>query len=194
MATQYHVYANDGAGGPIDYTTVVATTASLAWSSGALAYPGDWRFGVRAFDTVSSLEESNVDASVRLVLDAAGVDITNRPAPVVGLAVATVAGGSLRVTWFAASPTTPNPTGYRVWCQAGAGPVNFAATPDATVPFDATAIVHAATIGPLTHGAACVVAVRAHTATMDDGSAAEVNAVPDATGPDAVDSLAAEMI
>ncbi len=194
MATQYHVYANDGAGGPIDYTTIVATTASLAWASSALAYPGDWRFGVRAFDTVSSLEEFNVDASVRLVLDAAGVDITGRPAPVVGLSVATVAGGSLRITWFAASPTTPNPTGYRVWCQAGAGPVNFAASPDATVPFDGTALVFAATIGPLTHGAAYVVAVRAYSGSMDDGSTAEVDAVPDANGPDAVDSLAAEVI
>lgn len=190
MATQYHVYANDGAGGPIDYGTVVATTASLTWASGALAYPGDWRFGVRAFDTVSGLEESNVDAAVRLVLDATGVDITGRPAPVASLAVATVVGGSLRVTWFPASHATPRPTGYRVWCQGGAS-VNFALAPDATVPFDGAATVFAATIGPLTSGADYAVAVRAYAGSTDDGSTAFVLAVPDGDGPDPVDDLTA---
>ncbi len=36
MSLTYHVYANTGVGDPIDYSTVVATTPSLTWTSGAL--------------------------------------------------------------------------------------------------------------------------------------------------------------
>ncbi len=63
MATAYHVYANTGGGDPIDYSSVVDTTATLTYPTSALSYPGTWSFGVRAFDTVSGLEEQNLDCA-----------------------------------------------------------------------------------------------------------------------------------
>ena len=79
----YHVYANTGAGDPINYATPIATVSGTAWTSGTLAAPGTWSFGVRAFD--GNGEEQNLDCAVVIVLDANGNDITNRPMPPVGL-------------------------------------------------------------------------------------------------------------
>src|SRR5262245_56997796 len=56
-ATQYHVYGNAGQGDPINYAVALATVDGLTWTSAPLAHPGTWRFGVRAFDAVSGLEE-----------------------------------------------------------------------------------------------------------------------------------------
>ena len=78
MSTEYHVYANSGAGGPIDYSAPVATVSALTWTSGA-SLAGRLEVRGPRFDTVSSLEELNLDASVELVLDSGGNDITNRP-------------------------------------------------------------------------------------------------------------------
>lgn len=80
MSIAFHVYGNGGSG-PIDYTTPIATTSSLAWTSGELAAGAMWKFGVRAFDTVSGLEEQNLDAAAVITLDAGGLDVSNRPAP-----------------------------------------------------------------------------------------------------------------
>ena len=79
----YHVYANTGAGDPINYATPIATVSGTAWTSGTLAAPGTWSFGVRAFD--GNGEEQNLDCAVVIVLDGNGNDITNRPMPPVGL-------------------------------------------------------------------------------------------------------------
>ena len=68
MATAYHIYTNTGAGDPINYASPVATVSALTWTSSALSYPGTWSFGVRAFDTVSGLEEQNLDCSVTMRL------------------------------------------------------------------------------------------------------------------------------
>ena len=65
----YHIYSNTGVGDPIDYSTILATTGLLTWTSSPLAYPGTWRFGVRAFNPVNGLEEENLDCSIALILE-----------------------------------------------------------------------------------------------------------------------------
>jgi hypothetical protein len=88
--TEYHVYSNAGSG-PINYSTPIATVLGLTWTFPPLAYPDDWWFGVRAFNSYG--EEQNLDCVVELILDATGHDITNRPLPPTGLrAFATKAG------------------------------------------------------------------------------------------------------
>jgi hypothetical protein len=81
----YRIYANTGIGDPINYATPVATTGLLSWTSSALAYPGDWKFGVRAYNPTNGLGEKNLDCAVEIILDAAGTDIANRPGPPSGL-------------------------------------------------------------------------------------------------------------
>ena len=63
MATEYHVYTNSGAAIRSITRTPAATVSALTWTSAALAYPGNWSFGVRPFDTVSGLEEQNLDCA-----------------------------------------------------------------------------------------------------------------------------------
>jgi len=99
VGTSYHVYAGDGAGGPVDYATPLATVAGTTWASPPLAMPSDNKFAVRAFDDVTGLEESNVDAQVRIRVDAAGNDISGLPNAPLGLAARPTANGGARVTW-----------------------------------------------------------------------------------------------
>ena len=82
VGTGYHVYSNGGSG-PINYSSPIATVYGLTWTSGPLAYPDTWKFGVRAFDGFG--EEQNLDCAVSIVLDAGGNDISRRPMAPVGL-------------------------------------------------------------------------------------------------------------
>jgi hypothetical protein len=99
MTISYNIYANNGMGGDVNYLAPVATTPELTYAVGALAMPSDNTFAVRAFDTVSGIEEANTGARVRVILDASGNDITARPNAVVGLSARPTAGGTCWVSW-----------------------------------------------------------------------------------------------
>ena len=79
MSIEYHVYGNTGSGDPIDYSLPLATLSGLSWNSGSLTFPGTWSFNVRAYDTVSGLEEQNLDCAISIILDSSGNDITHWP-------------------------------------------------------------------------------------------------------------------
>lgn len=182
----YNIYGNDGAGGPINYATPIGTTSGLTFTTAALAHPGDWRFAVRAAD--GSFEELNIDAAVRLTLDAAGVDVTNAPLAPVGLSAWPIAAGMVRVTWSYPKTSTAGVTGFRVYTGA--------TTPDygtavATVPAASLGRLRSfqADVGPFADGAACVVGVRAYNATGEEANTVTASAVAVASGPSAVDGL-----
>jgi hypothetical protein len=99
MSISYHVYANDGQGGLVNYASPIATTTATTFTISSLASPSDNTFAVRAFDTVSGIEEANTDASVRIILDASGNDVTARPNSVIGLAAYPTSGGTCWVSW-----------------------------------------------------------------------------------------------
>ncbi len=116
MAISYNIYANDGQGGVVTYDTPIATTDQLTWTVGPLEFPSDNTFGVRAFDSVTGIEEANTDARVRMVLDASGNNVTSQPNAVLGLSATATAGGTCWVTW-----------GYDATAQ-GTAPAQFALT------------------------------------------------------------------
>ncbi len=116
MAISYNIYGNDGRGGDVDYGRPIATTAAPPYTVGPLAAPSDNAFAVRAFDTVSAIEEANTDARVRIVIDAAGNDVTMRPNAVVGLSARALPTGTCWVSW-----------GYQAKGQGGP-PVEFVVT------------------------------------------------------------------
>ena len=99
MAIFYHVYANDGQGGEVDYATPVAATAALTFPVGSLVAPSDYTFAVRAFDATSGIEEANTDARVRVLIDPAGNEVTARPNAVNGLSARRTSGGTCWVSW-----------------------------------------------------------------------------------------------
>jgi len=193
MSTEYHIYANTGAGDPINYSSVIATTASLTWTSGALAYPGTWMFGARAFDTVSTLEEANLDAAVKLILDSGGNDITSRPAPPLALRAFALAGAAIRVEWSynTISPSIV-PTGFHVYI--GTPTVSYG-SPAATVSFQsAIAGSFVANLTGLTSGDVYQIGVRAYNSTAEEPNTVTVTVTADSVGPAAVVSLAATAV
>jgi hypothetical protein len=191
-ALAYHVYANTGAGDPINYAAPIATVSGTTWTSGTLASTGTWSFGVRAFDGYG--EEQNLDCAVTIVLDANGNDITNRPMPPVGLRGFATPNASIRVEWSYPPTCGPRaPTGFHVYCTAGTS-VNYA-NPAATVPFN-TGIFNSfvANLSSLSDGTSYSIGVRAYNASGEETNSGTVVVTADATGPAAVDSLTAVAI
>ncbi len=87
----YNVYSNRGTMWYIDYTTPIATTFGLTWTSPPLSFPDTWMFAVRAVNGYG--EEQNLDCYVEIILDGNGKNITNRPNPPTGLRAFATAGG-----------------------------------------------------------------------------------------------------
>ncbi len=134
MAISYNIYANGGRGGPVDYTRPIATTTALTFAPGPLAAPSDNTFAVRAVDATSGIEEANTDARTRIVIDAAGNDVTSRPNAVLGLAATPTAGGGCWVSWgYDATGQGGPPARFNVYLTPG--PTATLAGPAATVAY-----------------------------------------------------------
>jgi hypothetical protein len=202
MPTHYHIYKNDFAGGPVDFGAVYATASASPAALPALPAPCDATFAVRAFDTVTGLEDGNTDCRVRIVRSASGADVTGRPnAP--GHLRAFAEGGKVVVRWSYAPggqgggmpghgdepPGTGGaPATFKVWATVGAV-VDHAATPAAVVPYRRRVHVFEAalTLAPATTYA---IGVRASNAVADEPNTVAVSlTTPAATGPAAVDEL-----
>jgi hypothetical protein len=197
----YHVYSNTNASfptgyataGAIDYTLPIATTTGLSYVTATLAFPGVWRFGVRAFDPITSLEEENLDAAVTIILDGSGVDITNRPKAPTNLRALARAGGTIRVEWnYNTINPSPMPTGFHVY--VGIGALTYV-SPTTTLSFAAsiggTFVVD---VPGLVDGTTYTIGVRAVNATAEEPNTITVNCTADATGPAAVVSLTATAV
>jgi hypothetical protein len=189
--TQYHVYANTGAADPINYSSPIATVNGLSWTISALSYPGTWSFGVRAFDTLSGLEEQNLDCAVTIVLDSTGNDISDQPSPPKGTRAFALAGGAIRVEWTYPMMNNANqPTGFYVYIGTGGSP-NYAA-PAATVPFASSiAKTFVANLAGLTDSITSSIGVRAFNSTTIEGNTSTVSVTANAVGPAAVADLTA---
>jgi hypothetical protein len=193
MSKSYHVYGNGGAGGPVDYTTVLHTTASLSWSPSALAHGSSWIFAVRAFDTVSGLEEKNVDARVPIAINGSGADITNLPLAPQLVSAWPIKGGGIRLAWkhpLSAARLKSKPTGFHVYASTG-GTLSYA-TPAATVGYSPRGGGFSAVLSPgaITAGSAGLVGVRAFNSFGEETNTTTVAITPDATAPSAVVGLA----
>lgn len=200
MATEYHIYTNTGAGDPINYSSPAATVSALTWTSPALSLPGAWSFGVRTFDTVSGLEEQNLDFAVTTFLTVAGQDITSVPRPPSGQRALAMTGGAVRVEWVygqASGPTAP--TGFHVYIGTGGRPdytspatVTTPGLPGnlTVIPFNlSVAGSFVANIPSLTNGTTYTIGVRAFNATGEETNTNTVAVTADTSGPAPVDSL-----
>ena len=190
MVVLYRVYSNNGRGGPVDYGNPLATAPGPTFETAPLASPGDHTFAVRAFDPASGLEESNTEARARIVLDAAGVDVTGRPNPPHALAARATAGGGCRVTWaYSPNGQAALPDGYHVYLTPG----NVAArsVPAATVPHSPDRLGQACDLAGMADAQSYVVSVRAFRGSNVDQNVQSVTVVGRANGPVDVDGLTA---
>lgn len=184
----YKIYSNDGAGGPVNYGVVVATTSSLAWTSAPLAAGADATFAVRAYDNVSLLEDRNTDARVRVLVGASGEDLTGLPNAPANMTARPTAGGTALVEWtYNDAGQGGAPAGFRVY--AGTPAVSYV-TPVATVPYGDARMHYRATLSGLTDGAPYQISVRSYNASGEEANATVAALAASSTGPDPVDGLA----
>jgi hypothetical protein len=176
MAIVYNIYANDGVGGPVNYTTPISTTTSLSYVTGMLPAGSDTTFAVRAKDTASNLEEANTDARVRVALDTNGNDIGGRPNPPHALVLSTAAGGGCLVSWaYFQGVGSATPVGFQVFLSED--PSALYRSTASTVPYVYGQVGYTCRLsGPYvlsTYSAS----VRAYNAAGSDGNAIVVGAV-----------------
>ena len=190
----YRVYANQGLGDPINYAIPVSIVTNLNWTSGSLNVPGQYKFGVRAFDSATGLEDQNVDTALLLSLDAAGNDVTKVPSPPVGLRAFPKAGGAVRVEWVCPiSDPSSQPDGFHVYITLGS-PVNYS-EPATTVPWSSGRFGDFKTDqAGLTDGFLYSISVRAYSANGEESNTVAVTVKADGTPPSLVNSLEAVAI
>ena len=140
------------------------------------------------------LEEENLDCAVTIILDASGIDITNRPKAPTALRALARAGGTIRVEWaYNTINPSPVPTGFHVY--KGTGGMPSYGSPAATVSFQAAiAGSFMADLSGLTNGTVYTIGVRAYNSTAEEPNTVTVNCTADSTGPTAVVSLMATAI
>jgi hypothetical protein len=180
MSLLYDIFSGDHAGGPVDYTTPVATVSGLTWTGPALPPSSTTKFGVRARDTVSGLAELNTDAAVTIPVSAAGADLGGLPAAPGGLRATAQAAGAVLVEWAWPYLRGPRPTGFHIY--KGVGSVSYA-VPAGTVAYLGSRVPPRAVLAGLTDGTTYQIAVRAYNAVGEEPNAAAVAVTADATAP-----------
>jgi len=190
VSIQYRLYWNGGNGGPVDWTTPIATVSGLSYSPPALATPSDNTFGVRAYNTATGLDDGSIDATCRIVLDAAGNDITGRPAAPTGLSASPIKSGGIHVAWQFVPGGQPLPTGFHVYVKAGSPPACTPGSQSETVTYGSGRNFFANITGGL-DGTTYYVIVRAYNGTAEEPNTNAVTVVADAAGPLPVRNLVA---
>jgi hypothetical protein len=189
MNIVYRVYANDGQGGLIDYSTPIATTPGLTCTTPALALASNNVFAVRAFDSDVGIEEANTMARVRIIIDSNGQDVSSQPNAPHALSVRPLASGTCRATWgYIPNGQGGGPLGFYVYLCPGTFP-NYA-TPVADTAFRAGNPWYACTLSGLSDGVTYTVAVRAYNSVaIEQNTTAIAPVVGKWTAPTNVDTL-----
>lgn len=181
----YHVYKNNDAGGPVDYSTVIATVTVPSYTYVSV-FPCDTIIAIRAFDPATGLEEQNVSARCRVRLDASGNNISAVPNAPDGLTVRPGAGGSALAQWaYNAGGQGGAPTGFHVYI--GTPTVSFG-SPVASAPYSTGRLLFSANLSGLSNATYQVV-VRAYNATTEETNTNAVTFTASSIGPLPVEDL-----
>ena len=190
MTITYRIYSNNGNGGPVDFSTPLATTTELTYTIGPLGVSTDSSFVVRAYDPASGFEEANTDAQVRVVLGADGTDLSQLPNPPHALVLSPAANGGCRVSWaYAPANWYGTPTAFSVFLTQG-NAVDYSA-PAASVAFSQGVIGYSCMLpGPFALST-YTVAVRSFNATGVETNTEAITSVFGLPAPFAMDPVLA---
>ncbi len=194
MAIVYRIYSNGGTGGSVDYSSAIAATPRLTYTTGMLTPSGTYCFGVRAYDDATGIEESNTQATIRLVLDGRGRDTGKAPNSIHALVARPTAAGGCRIAWayHPAGQATP-PTSFQVYLTAGSIP--DLTTPQTSVAYQAGVLGYTCVLNGLSDAVIYTVSVVARSADiLAVGEIVSTSIRCDSTPPDEVDDFIATAI
>jgi hypothetical protein len=183
---EYHVFQDDGAGGPVDYDTPIAIVAhpALFWIvTPAPSGPSSRTYAMRAYDTSTGLYDGNRDARTRVVLDGSGASLAGLPNAPIGLSAGPIAGGKIRVR-FASNPSELEnpPIGFKVWATEGES-VDYDADPVVTVLATDPGMTYVVDTPALTGGQLYSIGVRSYNGSGTETNQETVLVVADSTPP-----------
>jgi Fibronectin type III domain len=180
MSLVYDIFRGNSSGGPVDYSSPIATVSTLSYTDAALPLSSTTRYGVRARDTVSGLADLNTDATVLIRVGATGADITAQPPAPAALRALAQPGGAVLVEWAHPALSGPRPTGFHVY--QGVGSVSYG-SPVAAVPYTGPGTHYRALISGLTSGTTYLFGVRAYNATAEEANTITAAATASSAGP-----------
>jgi len=160
----------------------------------ALAAPAIYWFGIRPVDA-DGRQSPITQSEVRLELDAEGEAFPDRPAAPLALHAEPLPDAQVRLRWrYRVGCTGAEPEVFRIFGDGGTGTIDYE-TPLGEVDYVAGRTWHVWTSPALAPGVEHQLAVRAIAeGDVWDESPAVVQATPDATPPDLVDALNAEIL
>lgn len=124
---------------------------------------------MRAFDTVSTLEEKNIDAVVKVTLAASGADVSGMPDPPLAISAHANGVGRIVIDWhYALLDATRKPVGFHVYQGTGGTPSYV--TPVATVPYGTALNNYSVSVSSLTGGTAYTFGVRSYNAVGEEAN------------------------
>jgi hypothetical protein len=190
MPIVYQIYSNGGSGGPVNYSSPIATVTGTSYSTGPLSVSSAYRFAVRTMDTTTVLLEANTQANVCVRLDASGNDIGQVPnVPFAPVARATSGGGCLVAWSYLASARGNAPTAFLVYLTPGSTPL--LTSPVATVTYQPGVSGYSFQLNGLLDSIAYMVSIVSQGAAGAASVATSTTVVGDSTAPGDVDTLTA---
>ncbi len=192
----YDLYHGAGPGpSAIDYAGPLARVgrAVTEAATGPLDAGTVHWFGIRPVDG-RGIESPVAQNEVRLELDGDSQPVPDRPAGVIGLEAAAVAGGKVRLAWrWRPDVLGVLPQAFRIFGDGGTGTIDDE-SPLGEVAWEDGRRVYTWASDPLADGTEHRLAVRAVAAgDVRDEAPPVVTATPDATPPAQVDALEAEV-
>lgn len=191
----YDVYSGPDGGGPIDYTTPIATTSSLSLVVSGPTPGTSRRYGVRVRDSVTGLQEKNTDAQILVAASMSGTDATYVPFACQAVRGVPKPGGTVVIEW-----AWPYLDGRRLvkWFNiylGRTGAVVFG-RPAATVHYPAlkAGVFHFRAVLPgLLDGIGYSVVVRAANAFGEEQNTTTANFTARSSGPAPIGSLTSSL-
>jgi len=193
----YDLFLGPGTGpDALDYTDPWRQVGPGVSETETDALAGDavhW-FGIRPVDA-DGRQSPITQSEVRLELDAEGEAVPDRPAAPLALHAEPLPDAQVRLRWrYRLGHTGTGPEVFRIFGDGGTGTINYE-TPLGEVPYRAGRTWHAWTSAALAPDVEHHLAVRAIAAgDVWDEAPAVVQVTPDATPPDLVDALNAEIL
>lgn len=171
MVTRYNIYSGDNSGGPVNYAAPVATVDTPTWQTAALPVPSRTRFGVRAVDDITKLEEHNIDCVYEVTINDQGINVSERPPAPIGLQVEARGTDGVLIRWtYLYRPPLPDPDSFVLRVQMGTMDFNLPGV--LVAPFASGQSQYQATVAGLDSGASYAVSVRSALGPAEDSNTA----------------------